>query len=63
MFMKWLRNVTSFPPLSSSNVLFELQSSVAATRDHVKNFSEIQFSARQRLDQCPNQRTLRLEPK
>jgi hypothetical protein len=51
MFMKRLRNVTSFPPLSSSNVLFELQSSVAATREHVKNFSEIQFSSSQRLDQ------------
>jgi hypothetical protein len=51
MFMKPLRNVTSFPPLSSSNVLFELQSSVAATREDVKNFSEIQFSSSQRLDQ------------
>ena len=51
MFMKRLCNVTSFPPLSSSNVLFELRSSVAATREHVKDFSEIQFSSSQRLDQ------------
>jgi hypothetical protein len=51
MFLKRLRNVTSFPPLSSSKVLFELQSSVAATREHVKTFSEIQFSSSQRLDQ------------
>jgi hypothetical protein len=51
MFVKRLRNVTSFPPLSSSDVLFELQSSVAATHDDVKNFSEIQFSSSQPLDQ------------
>jgi hypothetical protein len=51
MFVKRLRNVTSFPPLSSSDVLFELQSSVAATHDDVKNLSEIQFSSSQPLDQ------------
>ena len=63
MFMKRLSNVTSFPPLSSSDVLFEPQSSVATTHDDVKNFSEIQFSSSQRLDQWPNQRARRLEPK
>jgi hypothetical protein len=51
MFMKRLCNVTSFPPLSSSDVLFELQSSVATTHGDVKTFSEIQFSSSQRLDQ------------
>jgi len=43
-----LRNVTSFPPLASNDVLLDMQSSVAATHNLVKNISEIHFSLRRR---------------
>jgi hypothetical protein len=43
-----LRNMTSFPPLASNDVLLDRQSSVAATHNLVKNFSEIHFSLRRR---------------
>jgi hypothetical protein len=43
--------VTSFPPFASNDTLLEVQSSVAATRNRVKNVSEIRFSLRRRSEQ------------
>src|SRR5216683_4460801 len=43
-----LRNMTSFPPLASNDALLDRPSSVAATRNRVKNFFEIHFSLRRR---------------
>src|SRR5258707_7907508 len=43
-FVKRYCNVTSFPPFASSDVMLDTQSSVAATRNRVKNISEIRSS-------------------
>jgi len=44
-------NVTSFPPFASNDALLDRPSSVAATRNRVKNISEIRFSLRRRGEQ------------
>jgi hypothetical protein len=43
--------VTSFPPFASNDTLLNLQSSVAATRNRVKNIFEIRFSLRRSSEQ------------
>jgi hypothetical protein len=43
--------LTSFPPFASNDTLLNVQSSVAATRNCVKNIFEIRFSLRGRSEQ------------
>jgi hypothetical protein len=44
-------NVTSFPPFASNDALLDVQSSVAASHNRVKNFFEIHLSLRGRREQ------------
>jgi hypothetical protein len=50
-FGKRYCNVTSFPPFASNDTLLDMSSSVAATRNCVKNIFEIRFSLRRRSEQ------------
>ena len=55
-------HVTSFPPFASNDVLLNRRSSVAATRNRVKNISEIRFSLRRRGEQRAQPRQISAPP-